>query len=68
MNRLNDFANFSVFAKIFDFKVQKSRVRVVNDYTDTSYSRITNIFTKPFLPFHMGPGRVFEKKIISKIS
>ena len=31
----NGLVNFFVFAKIFDRKVRKSRVRVVNDYADT---------------------------------
>ena len=31
----NGFTNFFVFAKIFDRKVRKSQVRVVNNYADT---------------------------------
>ena len=35
MNRQNGFANFFVFANIFDTKALKSLVRLVVDYADT---------------------------------
>ena len=42
-NQAKTFANFFVFAKIFDHKVRKSRVHVVNDYADTVSTRSTTI-------------------------
>ena len=40
----NGFANFSILTKIFHRKVQKSRVRVDNNFADTSF--FANIFKK----------------------
>ena len=54
-----------VFAKIFDYKVKKSRVHLVNHYsmwTTTMWTHIfpeTKNFTKPFLPVY---GMFYQKE------
>ena len=52
MNSLSLFANFFVFAKIFDFKVRKSRVRIVNDYEDTDFARQCGFFFRRIFDFY----------------
>ena len=65
----NGFASFFVFAKIFDRKVQKSRVRVVNDNADKVFLRISSrkqkILLNRFCLFIWSTGGVFfyEKNI-----
>ena len=66
----NGFASFFVFAKIFDRKVQKSRVRVVNDNADKVFLRISSrkqkILLNRFCLFIWSTGGVFSCKKFRK--
>ena len=69
----NDFANFFVFAKIFDHEVWKlwSRRRWRQRHRGHSFANIfakTTNFAKPLCLFIWGPGGVFFTKKVSDIS
>ena len=51
MNWQNGFAKFFDFAELFDRKVRKSGVRVVNDYTDDQFYLYTYMEIFIFLNF-----------------